>query len=330
MWFNRQSGQSNTSLATLASTITSTATTIPVSNASYLSTTGFIKIGSEVMSYSNVTGNDLINVNRGRLPREVVIAFDKASEKINSFNNFLRVYGLLEALINPKTKLPTFEYENYTMGANDSENIKTFARTISKNLPGGEEEIKVIGKGSKAFRELFGEVEDARYSIFEGIGKLSAIARKNQLFDEILNVDDVMKTSVTKDTPYGQRGFFFDSKSEARRNLPNSDIVKIDPYVKEYFNDGVLINRLQGKYTTKEIAESFNNSSKLTEFMRGESGGLFEKGASWLWRNLFLHVSSGSNAMRCCSVSLGTFSLSLSLSLTHSLSLSLSGKSIMA
>jgi hypothetical protein len=31
--------------------------------------------------------------------------------------------------INPKTKLPTFKYENYTMGANDSENIKTFART---------------------------------------------------------------------------------------------------------------------------------------------------------------------------------------------------------
>jgi hypothetical protein len=103
-----------------------------------------------------------------------------------------------------------------------------------------------------------------------------------------------MKTSVTKDTPYGQRGFFFDSKSEARRNLPNSDIVKIDPYVKEYFNDGVLINRLQGKYTTKEIAESFNNSSKLTEFMRGESGGLFEKSASWLWRNLFLTPKVGS------------------------------------
>ena len=66
MWFNRQSGQSNTSLATLASTITSTATTIPVSNARYLTTTGFIKIVSEVMSYSNVTGNDLINVNRGQ------------------------------------------------------------------------------------------------------------------------------------------------------------------------------------------------------------------------------------------------------------------------
>jgi hypothetical protein len=66
MWFNRQSGQSNTSLATLASTITATDTTIPVSNASYLSTTGFIKIDNETIGYSNVTGNNLINVFRGQ------------------------------------------------------------------------------------------------------------------------------------------------------------------------------------------------------------------------------------------------------------------------
>ena len=196
--------------------------------------------------------------------------------------------------INPKTKLPTFKYENYTMGANDAENIKTFARTLSKNLPGGEEELKVIGKGSKAFRELFGEVEDARYSIFEGINKLSTIARKNQLFDEILNVDDAMKAAVTKDTPYGQRGFFFGSKLEARRNLPNTEIVKIDPYVREYFKDGVLINRLQGSYTSKEIAEAFSNSAKITDFMRGETGGPLGKTASWAWRNLFLTPKAGS------------------------------------
>ena len=45
---------------------------------------------------------------------------------------------------------------------------------------------KAVGKGSKNFRQLFGEIEDARYSIFEGINRLSTIARKNQLFDEKL------------------------------------------------------------------------------------------------------------------------------------------------
>jgi hypothetical protein len=66
MWFNRQSGQSNTSTATLNGTINATTTSITVSNASYLSTTGFIKIDSEVISYSNVVGNVLTNCNRGQ------------------------------------------------------------------------------------------------------------------------------------------------------------------------------------------------------------------------------------------------------------------------
>jgi hypothetical protein len=192
---------------------------------------------------------------------------------------------------NPKTKLPTFAYENLTQGADSPENIKTFAQTLTKELPDGSKEIKVIGKGSKAFRELFGEIEDARYSIYEGIGRLGSVARKNQLFDEILDIDDAMKAAKTPETPPGQRGFFFDSKLEAQRNfggVPRDEIVKIDPYVQEYFKDGVLINRLQGKYTTRDIAEAFSNSAKVSEFMRGETGGALGKTASWLYRNLFL------------------------------------------
>jgi hypothetical protein len=196
--------------------------------------------------------------------------------------------------INPKSKLPTFRYENLTMGATDPQNIKTFARTLEKNLPGDGEEIKIIGKGSKAFRELFGEVEDVRYSIYEGINKLSNVARKNQLFDEILSIDDAMKASATKETLPGQRGFFFSSPLDARRNLPNNEIVKIDPYVKEYFRDGVLVNRLQGMYTTKDIAEAFSSASRASDFMRTESTSALGKTASWAWRNLILTPKAGS------------------------------------
>tara|TARA_E500000318_G_scaffold44378_1_gene41965 strand:+ start:3021 stop:7016 length:3996 start_codon:yes stop_codon:yes gene_type:complete len=198
---------------------------------------------------------------------------------------------------NPKTKLPTFTYENLTAGADSPENVKTFARTLKRDLPEGGEELKVIGKGSKIFRELFGEIDDARYSIYEGIGRLSAVARKNQLFDEILDVDEALKAARTPETPPGQRGFFFSSKLEAQKNfggVPRSDIVKIDDYVQNYFKDGVLINRLQGYYTTKDIAEAFSNSAKVSEFMRGESGGQLGRTASWLWRNLFLTPKAGS------------------------------------
>lgn len=192
-----------------------------------------------------------------------------------------------------KTSLPSFTYDNLTLGATTPEVTKTFARTLQKNLPGGEKQLQVIGQGSKAFRELFGNIEDARYSIYEGIGRLSTIARKNQLFDEILDTDEALKAAVTKDTPAGARGFFFADKFEARRNLPNNPIVKIDDYVQDYFKDGVLVNRLKGMYTTKDIAEAFQNGNWVSEYLRGEKGPTFVKGASWLYRNLLLTPKAG-------------------------------------
>jgi hypothetical protein len=68
VWFNRQSGQENLSTATLAATISSTATTITVSSVANLTTSGFIKIGSETISYPNVdpVNNQLLNCARGQ------------------------------------------------------------------------------------------------------------------------------------------------------------------------------------------------------------------------------------------------------------------------
>jgi len=195
---------------------------------------------------------------------------------------------------NPKSKLPTFTYDNLTAGADTAENIKTFAQTVSKELPDGTKELKVIGKGSKVFRELFGEIEDARYSIFEGMNRLGTIARKNQLFDEILDADEALKAAATKTTAPGSRGFFFSSPLEARRALPNQEIVKIDPYVQEYFKDGVLINRLSGMYTTKDIAEAFGNASRVSQWLRGDSTNPFARTAAWAYRNLYLTPKAGS------------------------------------
>jgi hypothetical protein len=68
VWFNRQSGQENVTAVTLAATISATATTITVSNVSALATAGFIKIGTETISYPNVNPvtNQLLNCARGQ------------------------------------------------------------------------------------------------------------------------------------------------------------------------------------------------------------------------------------------------------------------------
>jgi len=66
VWINRQSGQSSVSAVTVASTIAPTDTTITVSNAANLATSGFIQIGTETISYPNISGNQLLNCARGQ------------------------------------------------------------------------------------------------------------------------------------------------------------------------------------------------------------------------------------------------------------------------
>jgi hypothetical protein len=66
VYINRQSGQENLSNALLSANISSTATTIDLTSTSGLASAGFIKIGTETISYPNVNGNQLINCARGQ------------------------------------------------------------------------------------------------------------------------------------------------------------------------------------------------------------------------------------------------------------------------
>ena len=66
VYINRQSGQENLSNALLDGTIGTTDTTITLTSTSGLTSSGFIKIGSETISYPNVNGNQLINCARGQ------------------------------------------------------------------------------------------------------------------------------------------------------------------------------------------------------------------------------------------------------------------------
>jgi hypothetical protein len=66
VWINRQSGQENLSDALLDGNISSTTTTINLTSTSNLASSGFIKIGTETISYPNINGNQLINCARGQ------------------------------------------------------------------------------------------------------------------------------------------------------------------------------------------------------------------------------------------------------------------------
>jgi hypothetical protein len=66
VWINRQSAQQNLSTALVTATVYPTDTTITLNSTADLGSAGFIQLDSEVISYPNVSGNQLINCARGQ------------------------------------------------------------------------------------------------------------------------------------------------------------------------------------------------------------------------------------------------------------------------
>lgn len=67
VWIDRQSGQTNSiATTTLAAAALATDTTLTVVSTAGLKTQGYIVIDSEIISYQNISGNQLLNCNRGQ------------------------------------------------------------------------------------------------------------------------------------------------------------------------------------------------------------------------------------------------------------------------
>jgi len=149
---------------------------------------------------------------------------------------------------------------------------------------------KAKGRGSKVFRELFGEIQDPRYSIFNAMTNLSAVARTATYFDDVASQN-------TKVQQEGGRGFFWNSEELAKAavNSPGTgiQIVKIDDVIQKLPGGNTIVSPLSGKYTTKEIADGIKNANDigagLTSVIRGREGANpAEKAATWFYRNLLL------------------------------------------
>ena len=90
-----------------------------------------------------------------------------------------------------------------------------YARIGAEGLP----ERTVIGQGSKAFRELFGEVRDVRQKMLHGTERLSMVARKSEFLQQL--VDDSAQRIAD-----GGRGYFYGTKQAAERALGGNVPVK--------------------------------------------------------------------------------------------------------
>ena len=187
------------------------------------------------------------------------------------------------------TQLPSFKITDDTLGAKTPDIRKNFVRILSKKNKNGIPATEIIGKGSKAFRELFGEVDDARQSIYSGVGILSNLARRSEMIDDILKAND---EAVEK----GARQLFYSDKRDAIKNLGaggNNTIVSLDDALQDMFADGVLVNRLKGMYTTQDIADSFLPMNKLSNFFAGTKGNKFSQGLTDAYKYTVLYPKAG-------------------------------------
>jgi hypothetical protein len=192
-----------------------------------------------------------------------------------------------------KTKQPPglpFKYVKDTAADEGPEIDKFFKNVVTDQIKPARLLAETKGKDRKAIQELFGKIEDPRFSVYNSMTKLSAIARKNELFERIAKNDEAIKRTVTGTTPGGARGFFFDDVLEAAEALPNQEIVELDKYLTSFFRDEFTVNPLAGKFTTKAIAEGLGDTSRALKFLLEARPGAtgVEKGLTWGYRNLIL------------------------------------------
>jgi hypothetical protein len=95
-WHNRQTGNVNSTGATLNGAIGATDTTITVRNVQDLPTTGFINIDSETIAYQNVSGNQLLNCFRGQNNTTAASHADAAAISVNNLSS-VNVYPAPES-----------------------------------------------------------------------------------------------------------------------------------------------------------------------------------------------------------------------------------------
>ena len=193
-----------------------------------------------------------------------------------------------------------YKYVKDTVADEGPQIDKFFKKVVTDEIRPARLLAETSGKDRKVIEDLFGKIEDPRFSIYNSMTKLSAIARKNELFENLAKQDEAIKKAATATTPGGSRGFFFDEPLEAAEALPNQEIVELDKYLTTFFRDEFTVNPLAGKFTTKAIAEGLGDSSKTLKFLfearEGATG--VEKGLTWGYRNLVLFPKAASQVAK--------------------------------
>ena len=157
---------------------------------------------------------------------------------------------------------------------------------------------KTGGKGSKVIRELFGEIKDPRYSIFNAMTNLSSAARTSSFFENI--AENNRKLQAT-----GERGAFWTDEALAKQGVRSNEtgiqVVKVGDYLRENRLPGIqyVDNEILDSWTSKEIAEGMLHANDVPRGLAGairgrEAASSAESAATYLYRTLLLAPKAAS------------------------------------
>jgi hypothetical protein len=157
---------------------------------------------------------------------------------------------------------------------------------------------KTGGKGSKVIRELFGEIKDPRYSIFNAMTNLSSAARTSSFFENIAENNRKLQAA-------GERGAFWTDEALAKQGVRSNEtgiqVVKVGDYLRENRLPGIqyVDNEILNSWTSKEIAEGMLHANDVPRGLAGairgrEAASSAESAATYLYRTLLLAPKAAS------------------------------------
>ena len=184
------------------------------------------------------------------------------------FTRLLRDSEAMKAIRTPYFKVPT-NFVKDSVADDLAKNdifVKRLEQAATKGryaLPGPEgiPQRTVIGQGSKAFRELFGEVKDVRQKMLHGTERLSMVARKGEFLQQLVD-DNVARIAA------GGRGYFYGSEQAARNALGEADVVKYiggenaGPWGETASQNPIRAAFPDGAWMEKSFAEALDSTNK--------------------------------------------------------------------
>ena len=175
-------------------------------------------------------------------------------------NNRVKNYGEKDALLDvdkvlenvkmdPVTKSPVFKFESKSALYDGVVQEANIAKMISANKF-DKRDLITSQKDIKAFRELFGEIKDARRTIVNNMQAMSSISARDKFYNQIAQSGKIV----------------FDNPTQAQLNLPNRPgytMSRNGMQIKSPLGEEFYTNPLNGKFTSSEFEEAIKFAEKL-------------------------------------------------------------------